>query len=553
MTKSLNKLQIRAELLNAVKMLESGQKHTQTFLEEVLSPLLEIEDKKTILDILIKEIISSNNNERFFILSFLIENIIPKELLENELWKLLELPHINDAAKANIINILKDLGNQINYEKYTEYFENPDSIIDADTEKMLKSAIYNPEALIDFLDFIEALPETDKSMLIDSLCQDYNGDELANLFIPVIYANPNSNLCLYAIQRLGDSKSTLAIRPLNFILEHSHNDEILTAAKKSLSALKLAGARIDNTEEFYEKIYADSKIDDILISMPDGHGNVGILVSRKRNNKDSLQMFAVVFNDTFGIIDCFGFNDITTIEFNRIVNRFYSNQEKIGLCASVAKLLLDNAEKLALKKTGKVSYEYVCWKNILNGTPKTNQSIEEVLSAKLEKIELTQDDLRKLYSTSIFDKWFLYNSNNQAFDEMITEMVQNFQPTDSSPSLSLINNLIEQNFNKIWDDETINHIEFRLLLSAYLLNLNGLKSYANILFSIIYDKPIKNLLLLNMLRQSIYEFLLREKYKYQNTTISTNIFSKRNKANKALISKQTLDFLIKELEQNWSI
>ena len=39
-----------------------------------------------------------------------------------------------------LINILKDLGNQINYEKFTEYFENPDAVIDADTEKTMRDS-----------------------------------------------------------------------------------------------------------------------------------------------------------------------------------------------------------------------------------------------------------------------------------------------------------------------------------------------------------------------------------------------------------------------------
>ena len=90
MTKISNKLQVRAELLSAVKKLEQGDKHTQEFLEEILTPLRDFTDKNTILDILIKEIISASTDTRFLILSFLIENLVPKEMLEAELWRLLE-------------------------------------------------------------------------------------------------------------------------------------------------------------------------------------------------------------------------------------------------------------------------------------------------------------------------------------------------------------------------------------------------------------------------------------------------------------------------------
>ena len=218
MTKNLNKLQIRVELLNAIKLLESGHKHTTSFLNEIISPLKEIADINSILDILIKEFLTNKDDNRFYILSFLLEQLTPKEKLEEELWRLLAQTNINDNIKSKIINILKDLGNQINYEKYSEYFDNPNAVIDADTEKLLKNALYNPEILIDFLDFIEALPDKDKNILIDSISEDYKGDELANLFAPVVYSNPNSDLCKYAIKRLGESKSVLAISPLIYAI-----------------------------------------------------------------------------------------------------------------------------------------------------------------------------------------------------------------------------------------------------------------------------------------------------------------------------------------------
>ena len=78
----------------------------------------------------------------------------------------------------------------------------------------------------------------------------------------------------------------------------------------------------ENTEkEFLERIYSDSEIDDAYISLPDGKGNVGLIVGRKSNDKDSISMFSVVLNNVNGIIDCFGFNSITQQEYSKIVKR----------------------------------------------------------------------------------------------------------------------------------------------------------------------------------------------------------------------------------------
>ena len=90
-----------------------------------------------------------------------------------------------------------------------------------------------------------------------------------------------------------------------------------------------------------------------------------------------------------------------------------------------------------------------------------------------------------------------------------------------------------------------------MLLSAYLLSTNGFQSYADILNSIRFDEEVKNELLINIIRISIYEFLLREREKYLNTNISTNIFSRRNEANRCLLDKKTLDAIILALETDW--
>lgn len=553
MTKNMNKLQIRVELLNAIKMLESGHKHTAAFLEETITPLTEISDKEAILDILIKEIISNQNDNRFFVLAFLLEQLIPKERLEDELWRLLAAKEIKDNVKSNIINILKDLGNQINYEKYSEYFDDPSSVIDADTAKLIKNAIYNPEVLIDFLDFIEALPDKDRNILIDSISEDYKGDELANLFAPVLYSNPNTELSKYAIKRLGDSKSALAISPLQYVVNYSINEEIKSVAKKSLTALKLAGNRECKEKEFFEQVYSESEIDDVYISIPDGRGNVGVIVCRKKLDKNSVSMFAVVLNNVVGIVDCFGFNDITNQEYSRIINKFYMNQEKICIPAYVAKKLLDYAEELSRKVLGKVSYEYVCWKKLLVDVPELSYDLNAVLEKRLDKIDIKIDDLKKIYSTSILDKWFFFTAENKGFDNLVEKIVETLHDKSLENNyVDKICELINRGKENIWTEQNIEQIDFRLLLTGYLLSTNGFQSYADILNSIRFNSEVKKELLINIIRISIYEFLLREREKYLNTNISTNIFSRRNEANRCLIEKKTLDATILALETEWS-
>ena len=54
-----------------------------------------------------------------------------------------------------------------------------------------------------------------------------------------------------------------------------------------------------------------------------------------------------------------------------------------------------------------------------------------------------------------------------------------------------------------------------------------------------------------MIKTSVYQFLLRELEKHNNTLMSANIFSKRNKENKSQINKPQLENILSLIEEQW--
>ena len=144
-----------------------------------------------------KELFKENTETRDYTITFLIQELIQLEIIEKSLYEDLANPKINDKIKTKIIVMLREIGKHVSYEEYTTYFTNPDEIIDADTEKLLENAKINPEAQIDFLDFITALPEQEKELLVNSLTEDYDGDNLTNILIPLIMTNTYNEIAQY--------------------------------------------------------------------------------------------------------------------------------------------------------------------------------------------------------------------------------------------------------------------------------------------------------------------------------------------------------------------
>ena len=493
------------------------------------------------MDILHKELLKDNSEIRDYTITFLIGELVEKEQAEKLMFETLANPKINDKIKAKIVNFLRELGQHVNYDQYMTYFENPDEIIDADTIKLLENAKINPESQIDFLDFINALPEAEKSMLIESLNEDFDGDNLANILIPLILSSPYSDLAQTAIKALGESRSLLAFPVLQDLLNTMDDLAVKANVQKSMSMLKLSGIKEDTTGEYYKKLLASSPVYKCFASFPDGHGNVGLIFSRK-SELGFVQMFATVVNDIDGIIDCFGFNEISEGEFERIVSKFYQNGRVVQIDERLCKLLMVDAEKISRLKYKEFSYEYAAWSMIT----KDVEAAGSIDSSLFSKIEMNEFLLKQLYEKDYFDKWFFDVAHNDAFASLIDKIADN-----KILDINEINQIIEENKSSIFDSAFLRIFNHRLLLGAYLIKTDNEETFANMLYALREDSPVKNKFMTDILKRSVYEYFLSQKDRYENLKSATSIFTR--KANKDLneIDIKYIKSCITEIEKNW--
>lgn len=535
-----NKLQIRAKLLSAIINMQNNSQD-RAYIKKTLEELNAIVDKDAVLDILNREFLKENSQMRDYTITFLISELIDPQKAEAVMFETLANPKIKDSVKAKAVGFLREAGKHVNYEQYINYFENPDEIIDADTVKLLENARVNPESQIDFLDFLEALPQAEKEMLVESLTQDYDGDNLANILIPIIYANPYCEISQTAISAIGESKSMLAYPVLKWLEENTDDLKVKANVQKSLSLLKLSGIKEDITKEYYKRLLSGSPVYKCFVNFPDGHGNIGLIFSRK-NEASFIQMFALVLNDIDGIIDCFGFNEISEGEFDRIVNKFFSNDRVVLADETLCKYLMVNAEKISRLKFQEISYEYAAWASITRDIDYEDLNLSDGLS----KIELNDFLLKQLYDKGYFEKWFFSVSDNEKFAALIDKIAD-----DKICDIKQIETLLNENMPQIFDDAFLKILNRRLLLAAHFARLNEEQTFADMLYSLIDESECKNCFKEDMLKKSIYEYFLSQKDRYESIKSATSIFARR--ANKDLqeIDIKYVENCIKEIEKNW--
>lgn len=539
----LNKLQIKAEILTVISKLQMNSDFSAV--DQILGTLLAQEDTKAVLDILVKELLKADE-QKAILICFLALKICDEKEVENVLWEILKNPAAKDVTKSVVLNLLKDLGNKIDYEKIGEYFENPNEVIDADTERLLHVAIVNPEAQIDFLDFVNSLPEYDKKILITSLSDDYSSDDLANILNPLFLFSPTSDIGKAAIDVLGSTKSQLALHSLSEALEFVEDEETVSLIKKNISKLKIAGVREDNAEEFYKSVLS-SKPYCAYTSYPDGHGNQALIFSREKQN-ESVQMCAVVINDTDGIVDCFGFNEVSKKEFERIVERFYDGDGHVYINAPVIKNMLLNAEKTTRKAGGQISYEYICWKTLLSDIESEPVPIELILNTEFNSKPLLDEELETIFGLDFIQRWFFDTEYNDEFRLLIENLNSKIMVDDFTMNLDEV---VAENSDKIFTRAQKKIWNKRILMSAYLQYLAGNKTNAQLLYSLYFEENKKAELAKNIIRKSIYEYYMTLKFRYKEEHKMTNIFAMRNKPKAVELKPKQIDLAILIIEGLW--
>ena len=501
--KQLNPFEIKAEItkiiskLYDVKDFENYAIHYRT---------LDLQHDKNIITKLLFKEIPNIKPENVDIVKFLLIRYAERNELINHLWSIIKNNMTTSAMKIFALDFLRELDADWSYEECEQYL-NTDELVDNDTQKLLDKAIINPEVQIDFLDFIQALSQEDKITLLQSLHNDYSGDELANILIPVFLSQPDSETGKEALRLLGESRSQLAFHALNTSLDFVSED-VRPLVKKNLSILKLAGIREDNSLEFYKNILENSKPYRLNLTYPDGQGNQAMIFSRINENY-KIQFVAIVINDYYGIKDCFGFNELSKFECDTIIDRFYRDEKSLEVSPEHFRTILYNAELISQKsKNWLLPYEYVCWKNLMADIKFEHKPLKDILDNMLAKREISHDEFNSVLNSDFSVHWFMDAHYSDEFEQFIAELNDNLKINEDVD----LDKVVDKNIDKVFYPEEKEVWSHRILNCAYLKLITGCPNEAEILYNIFYDNSLKTTFFKFILRKSIYEYYFGLQY-----------------------------------------
>ena len=495
-----SKMQIRAQVLQSVLRFKNSSLPADSDVSDAISVLKEIENHEFVANVLLKEISGSGciyDN----ILTLLLFSICDADLLTNEILKFLNDLNTSDAKKLYLINILREQGQKVDYEFIKAHVSNPDDAIDVETRKFLQCAQISPEVQIDFFDFYFTVSADDKNMLINSIIDDYSGDELASLLEPFAYFYPKVYINEKILGALESSKSYYALKPLKWCADNCCDVYLAKMANKCYQKMLLLG--FDGTRddaEIFNSFLKNSKPLNFYYSCADGNSNISCVFARKKDS-GFIQTFFTVFNLFIGPIACFGFDEISNKDFNIILSRFFNSSLYACINLNDGRAIFDELSSRGWQDNVSVPYEFICWRRLTYDIKLSKDfDFNNYLVSGLQKVKVSEKMLYEIFNSSIFSSWF-YDCNTSPLlfelaDNILKNKISNMNKIDNLVN-TLVNSLLE---DKIFKERLVEQICFQ----SFILNNANLNTTANALYSTIFDQTIFKTLVLILVQKSLY-------------------------------------------------
>lgn len=495
-----SKLLIRRHVLASIQALSAVATPSKEEKLTQLNRLKELSDAQAICQVLVRELERAQHTPtRQIIAEFLME-LADIEWVQDDLWKLIQSPHSSDATKDSANLILRNLGDDSDPDLYLDYLDDPEALITEETERMLQIATKNPESLIDFIDFIFSLPIGEQLRLLRSLQSDYAPDYLIHLFIPLYWAATPTELKDYILNQLLKSHTLQAKQFLAEVAEFETNAErqhlaLESKKKRHLTSVTTPEA-LTNSEKPMAILTDAHKFSEpakCFATLPDGIGNQGLLYSRKKENGD-ITLVGIAINDAYGIIDCFGFYQLSPVEVDQLIDKFHEESIKIPVSEGYCIHKFDQAEDLGKVEGTPIPYEYTCWKSLFEATPNNQAPFEFTPINYCQPLAHTKwaHASQNLYLHPDFETWFLEVGDDpyitpilKAAQNDILQGLQEQRPNNElvalvdQAALNISTGILQSAFTEKHNPHNSHHRFInRLADCAYLLNQGDTKTFA---------------------------------------------------------------------------
>jgi hypothetical protein len=407
-----SKLAIRTSVLSAIQTLSDTTVLSTSEQQAIVDELQRLNAPDVVQDILAKELLRASDRKQLDTIGELLTRLGRLEDLHDTLWQIIENPDSSDIVKDTANMVLRQLGDRAEPEKYMHFLDDPEELIEQEMIRTLELSMTEPQALVDFIDFIVSLKPDSQQQLLDTLRQDFNPHARTQLYQAILESLPSKALSQIVVHNLGETGTVQAARVLLRMRDWPDEKRPcpIRPFETALKKLQLAGVYhpergvVDTTETAHlHTLVQHSKPHQSFATIADGLGNQGLLLSRKQEDGQYC-LLGVALHDKHGIMDCFGFQDLSARDVQRFIERFYDSGLKTPVPEHYFAYKVLRAENATLTHYRRLPYEYRAWSVLMGDIEPQKPDLTHALPQWTDPN--WQNNTGQLYQHPEFRHWF---------------------------------------------------------------------------------------------------------------------------------------------------
>ena len=326
-----------------------------------------------------------------------------------ELEEFVADPTVSDIAKLTLSPILKELGSEMAEEGIIEYLNDPASAMQQMQLRLLELVGDNEMGVEAILNDVTSMSIERRLSFVQWLGAS-NDARATALLLPLLESQTGkvATAVIEALEQLGPLASTQAIPALNHLIATSSNRQLKQAARATLGRLTMQVApgmedsAMTETRQQFPQYEA-------RVSFVDGSGTQLIVLSWKRSD-GLLKVVNVLYQDAWGIKDCYGLDEMDIEHWNGLVASM--NEKSFGCFVvpfAYVRSLTAEARAVNKRTRRKLPIAYFIWRPLIESVSPDEQPIS--IATTLPAQALDADTLAlaqhgdELYALNEFVSW----------------------------------------------------------------------------------------------------------------------------------------------------
>lgn len=284
-------------------------------------------------------------------------------------------PTAGDLAKLSLVPVLNELGSEMAEEGIIDYLHDPEAAMLQMQVRLLELMGKSELGVESVLEDVLAMPMDRRLGFINWLGSSQD-PRAARLLIPLLENQSGKvvTATIDALEQLGAVAAYQTIPALNYLLANSSNRQLKQYARAALGRLTMYSVPGLEEAAMGQTLQIQEPLQEARVSFIDGSGAQMVMLSWQRSD-GLLKGVNVLFQDTWGIKDCYGTDEMEVDSWSELVESmeeqgFGSYQVSLDYCRA----LIADARAMNKRTRHKLPVAYAIWRPLIEGNESSNKN-----------------------------------------------------------------------------------------------------------------------------------------------------------------------------------